>query len=470
MISAREIVEAASILSLEPRVVEKDYVLGWVLAGIYAHPALAHSWVFKGGTCLKKCYFETYRFSEDLDFTITDRSHISEPFLIDAFTAICRWVYAESGIETFPGRLRFQTYSNPRGGLSCEGRFHYRGPVSPRGDPPRVKLDLTADELLVREPVEREVAHPYTDRPADGIVARCYAFDEIFGEKLRALGERCRPRDLYDVVHLYRHEDSEETGTAVRAVLQAKCNFKGISLPSPSSLGARWSELFADWEHMLAHQLQVLPPVEEYRQILPDLFAWLETPAPPVRPETLIKGAAGTRVPRPDVAAARVAFGSNATAMESVYFAAANRLCVDLQYAGRTRRIEPYSLRRTADGHLLLYGAKTATGEIRSYRVDRIQGAAVTNQGFLPRFPVELTRPGPPAVPPARGGKRRTRWTPSYRTSQHRRRTGPQYVYECLVCGRRFTRTTRTNATRPHKNKLGSGCPGRRAVLVDTIR
>jgi predicted nucleotidyltransferase component of viral defense system len=37
-----------------------------VLAGIYAHEELANSWLFKGGTCLKKCFFETYRFSEDL--------------------------------------------------------------------------------------------------------------------------------------------------------------------------------------------------------------------------------------------------------------------------------------------------------------------------------------------------------------------------------------------------------------------
>jgi hypothetical protein len=31
---------------------------------------LSNQWVFKGGTCLKKCYIETYRFSEDLDFTV----------------------------------------------------------------------------------------------------------------------------------------------------------------------------------------------------------------------------------------------------------------------------------------------------------------------------------------------------------------------------------------------------------------
>ena len=56
--------------SLTEEVVEKDYVLGWLLWGIASDPVLSNSWVFKGGTCLKKCWIETYRFSEDLDFTV----------------------------------------------------------------------------------------------------------------------------------------------------------------------------------------------------------------------------------------------------------------------------------------------------------------------------------------------------------------------------------------------------------------
>ena len=74
MIDRREILDAAATLGLRPQVIEKDYVLGWVLAGIYQHTALSEAWIFKGGTCLKKCYFETYRFSEDLDFTVTEPS------------------------------------------------------------------------------------------------------------------------------------------------------------------------------------------------------------------------------------------------------------------------------------------------------------------------------------------------------------------------------------------------------------
>ena len=60
MIGRQEILEFARELSLAPHVVEKDYALGWLLAGISANGKIADSWVFKGGTCLKKCFFETY--------------------------------------------------------------------------------------------------------------------------------------------------------------------------------------------------------------------------------------------------------------------------------------------------------------------------------------------------------------------------------------------------------------------------
>ena len=85
MIDRREILAEAERLTLLPNVVEKDYVLGWMLAGIYAHPDISGSWVFKGGTCLKKCWFETYRFSEDLDFTLTDAEHLDQTFLKRVF-------------------------------------------------------------------------------------------------------------------------------------------------------------------------------------------------------------------------------------------------------------------------------------------------------------------------------------------------------------------------------------------------
>lgn len=81
VIQKREILGAAKQTSLTPHVVEKDYVLGWVLAGIYQHKDLAKNWIFKGGTCLKKCFLETYRFSEDIDFTLSHPEHLDAAFL-----------------------------------------------------------------------------------------------------------------------------------------------------------------------------------------------------------------------------------------------------------------------------------------------------------------------------------------------------------------------------------------------------
>ena len=69
MIPKAQILDLAKAQQLRPTTVEKDYVIGWMLRAVSQHPTLSH-WVFKGGTCLKKCFFETYRFSEDLDFTV----------------------------------------------------------------------------------------------------------------------------------------------------------------------------------------------------------------------------------------------------------------------------------------------------------------------------------------------------------------------------------------------------------------
>src|SRR5665648_426365 len=65
----KRIEEARKEAGLSWEIIEKDYILSWVLAGIAANKKLQNKLVFKGGTALKKCYFGNYRFSEDLDFT-----------------------------------------------------------------------------------------------------------------------------------------------------------------------------------------------------------------------------------------------------------------------------------------------------------------------------------------------------------------------------------------------------------------
>jgi predicted nucleotidyltransferase component of viral defense system len=255
--------------------------LGWILAGINAHEELADSWVFKGGTCLKKCYFETYRFSEDLDSTLRDDSHLDEEFLRPVFEEVVAWITEQSGLNVPPDQNDFDIYNNPRGHPSCQGKIGYRGPVSPTSDGwPKIKLDLTADERLVLPSVQREVFHPYSDRPEAGIWANCYAYEEAFGEKLRALGERTRPRDLYDVVNLYRHTDSRPTTIVILDVLRQKCEHKAIAVPTFALIEPHRQALEAMWSDMLTDQLPVLPPLNDFWDALPEIFTWLTGDAP----------------------------------------------------------------------------------------------------------------------------------------------------------------------------------------------
>lgn len=70
MITRGDLDERVREWGLRDDTVEKDFVLGWTLWGIGSDAKLSNAWVFKGGTCFKKCYIETLRFSEDLDFTV----------------------------------------------------------------------------------------------------------------------------------------------------------------------------------------------------------------------------------------------------------------------------------------------------------------------------------------------------------------------------------------------------------------
>jgi predicted nucleotidyltransferase component of viral defense system len=459
LIDRREILEAASSLALLPSVVEKDYVLGWMLAGINAHERLTDSWVFKGGTCLKKCYFETYRFSEDLDFTLRDESQLTEAFLRPVLGEVVEWVSEQSGLTMPADQLVFDFYTNPRGRPSCQGKIAYRGPVSPTsGGWPKIKLDLTADERIVLPSVEREVFQPYTDRPDDGIAINSYAYEEAFAEKMRALGERTRPRDLYDVVNLYRHDDTRPSPAILLNVLQQKCAYKGIPVPSLAALTPHRGDLGVMWQDMLGHQLPSLPSLTDFWDALPEIFDWImrgvERPL-----QAQIQHGAGETAIRSRVLPMAIPVRGRSI-LEIIRFAAANHLCVDLTYDGTIRSIEPYSLRQTQAGDFVLKAIKHATGEDRTYRVDKMARAQVTSQPFTPRYLIELTQSGPMPVAAASSTPRVTHSRAS--------RSGPVYVFRCTVCDKQFNRREMDATLNAHKNRSGQPCYGRYGTFVRT--
>jgi len=390
VISQRDLAALRAEWSLGQDVIEKDYVLGWLLSGIAENAELANTWVFKGGTCLRKCYYETYRFSEDLDFTIIEGGPEEPAHLLRIFEDVVAWVREASGIELVVDDRSFKRTRNRRGRATTLGKVAYRGPnASP--SMPKVKLDLTSDELLVAPGVLRPIGHPYRDMLPQACVLS-YSIAELFGEKLRALAERCRPRDLYDVVHLHRHPDLIGRADPVRHALERKCEHTGIEVPSADTIRSSpfRAEIEEEWENMLGHQLpRPLVPFSAFWSALDEVFGWLEGSSPTTQLPRASVGQVSTWEAPQGIASWHQKFP-----LELLRYAGANRLKVEIDYRAAQGRqgprvVEPYSLRRTADGLLVLFVVNDH-GQLRSYRVDHIAGIRPTVSTFTPRFRVEF--------------------------------------------------------------------------------
>jgi predicted nucleotidyltransferase component of viral defense system len=388
MINYEDIKSIATEWNIAEQVVEKNYVIGWVLWGIGGDPDIGHKWIFKGGTCIKKCYLDTYRFSEDLDFTILPDAPYKPEEIEPILNRIIKRVNEESGINFSLKPIYLKQKDFP---YYTEGRIYYQGP---RGTPTpaSIKLDLVASEKVVHPPTLRKIAHNFPEDLPETAHAMCYTIEEIFAEKIRAMGERSAPRDLYDIIFLFRDGKATFDHKLVRSILIAKCENKKVSLPTYDSIAKSpfIEELKSEWANMLAHQLPSLPPFEGYWDELPNLFNWLEGNYKEEKlPE--ISREKGETLFKPSPALWSVV---KKAPLEAIRYAAINHLCVNLGYGGLRRLIEPYSLRQSKDGNLILYAFKVADHEIHAYRIDRIQGVEITTQTFRPRFRIEFPSVG----------------------------------------------------------------------------
>ena len=386
----KQILDAAVAWSLNSHFAEKDYVLGWLLWGISGSERLAANLLFKGGTCIKKCFYETYRLSEDLDFTLTDPSCLDEGSLKDAFTEIGERIPKRAGIALPPDYQKFDIYKNPQGRTYCQGSIGYAGPIARRGEHmPRMKMDLTVSERVVLAPVQSPICHAYSGFPEGDVTVRTYAFEEILAEKIRALAERENPRDLYDITNLLRNPEVSPDLSVLRRTVEEKCAFKGIGLPTLAGMEARKGAFGEAWAPMLRRQLPVVPEMEPFWSYLPVFFEWLERgtgrPDLPVCPLREGEEALPGRVWRLPMS------GRKRSHLGLVRFAASNHLCVDVRLRDGAARLEPYSLRQIKAGPIVLYARDVEADTLVSYRADHIQEAQVTSQPFVPRYRVDIS-------------------------------------------------------------------------------
>jgi hypothetical protein len=136
VIPKAEVLQVAQETGLLATTIEKDYALGWILFGI-AQQAELGRWIFKGGTCLKKCFFDTYRFSEDLDFTIPRDAPYNPAAIRTGLLEVTASIGEQTGLKfptdgldvresvnkrgqkTYFVRLTFQRASGPGGGIKA---------------------------------------------------------------------------------------------------------------------------------------------------------------------------------------------------------------------------------------------------------------------------------------------------------------------------------------------------------------
>jgi len=242
-------------------VIERDYVLAWFLTGLAGHP-LRDKLAFKGGTALRRCWFDDYRFSEDLDFTLI--RPISLEDILKGLNEIFATVEADSGL-----RIAFDR--EDRHGHQNSHTFYlsYQGPLPAVND---VKVDITINEVLCFPLQDRPIQRTYDrfDDLPEGPTVRVYALEEIVVEKLLALSERARnePRDLYDLWYLFG-----TTGLRIaelRSELDAKLALRQRSVKGmEQAIAAKEDRLRRLWTIRLAHQMSQLPPYDDvFREIL----------------------------------------------------------------------------------------------------------------------------------------------------------------------------------------------------------
>lgn len=166
---------------------EKDYLLAVALQIIYSSK-LKDMLVFKGGTAIHHLYLDQLRFSEDLDFatseavSIEDLKEVFEPY---DFLEIVKYYPSKFALKI--ERLKF---------------------IGPLEQPNSIKIDIDLTQKLILPAISVDYSNVYRVP----VTVSAMDLKEICAEKVRAINERARYRDFYDLAIVLRNHplDSEE--------------------------------------------------------------------------------------------------------------------------------------------------------------------------------------------------------------------------------------------------------------------
>lgn len=250
---------------------EQDYLLSWMLAGIAATPELKKLLVFKGGTALKKMYFGDYRFSQDLDFSVLEV--LPEDIALEnLIQEACHNAQILQGKHGYPLKISSQWYTekkpHPEGqkALSILAQFPWH-----RDSQTRIMIEITMQETIILPPVERIILHHGYSEVLTGSLT-VYTLEEVIAEKCRTILQyamklhergwaRSRARDYYDLWSILTMYKQHLDLSIIPHMVIKKCHYKDIVFSGPSDLftPVLLDDLETAWEHWLGPIVPFLP-------------------------------------------------------------------------------------------------------------------------------------------------------------------------------------------------------------------
>ncbi len=249
-------------------VLERDYCIAWFLVGL-SRTSARNKIIFKGGTALRRCYFENYRFSEDLDFTLVAPLSFAE--LKKELDEIYQEIKTASNITFRFSRVDSVSHQN------CYTFYlSYEGPLPVATIIKEIKVDITLKEKVFFKPEKIAVlknGDEFFDLPANEKIL-IYSLNEIAAEKTVALLDRARtePRDLYDLWYLCNETNSVDLTFCIDAI-HAKLAHRNKKLADVcNEFDKKEARLKKTWGTRLSAQMANLPEFDRVYRAVKRIF------------------------------------------------------------------------------------------------------------------------------------------------------------------------------------------------------
>jgi predicted nucleotidyltransferase component of viral defense system len=456
MIDKSEIDSKSVELEVHTSNVQRDYVFGWLLYGIYDNlNPLSNMLALKGGNAFRKAYFPNARFSNDLDFS-TDLQ-IDTVRLLAGLNQACAKAAAGSGVHFLVDDSRVTARTSVDGESEIyEARVYFKSFYGEEDVRIRVDLDIKEYDRIFLPLQHRRLIHAYSDSSLCQCGIRCLKLEELLASKLKALLGRVHSSDLYDFVHAVFFQKTLDISR--REVISTFLK-QTIYEPQPMSAKSLLLELPFQTIKALWNEFIVCPKASVFS--FDDAETWFKTVitemfsvfAPPVQSPAYAAGGRGG-----------LDFFRSGPRSQILEAARLQRV-IRFAYDGLQRVVEPYALvfKRRLDGvgreyfyGWDLHGGRSGQVGIKSYIASKVGAIQITDQSFQPRFPIGLVKDGGYFSRPFSSGTHRT----------ISRASTMEYTVACPYCGKRFKRSRYDTRLNEHKDRFGNRCYGRVGQIV----